>query len=105
MTINLDDMSLDDLKQLRKDVEKAIANYEKRQKAEAMKKLQAYSQQLGYPLEELITDKPKKSKKPAIPKYRHPENDALTWSGRGRKPRWLIDYLDKGGNLEDLSID
>lgn len=26
------------------------------------------------------------------------------WSGRGRKPLWVINYLESGGNLEDLRI-
>lgn len=27
-----------------------------------------------------------------------------SWSGRGRKPRWVEDHLKKGGKLEDLLI-
>ena len=27
------------------------------------------------------------------------------WSGRGRKPMWLLNYLDQGGSLDDLAID
>ncbi|MGY6697072.1 MAG: H-NS family nucleoid-associated regulatory protein [Roseinatronobacter sp.] len=26
------------------------------------------------------------------------------WSGRGRKPRWVVDALSSGKTLEDLSI-
>ncbi|MDZ4066259.1 MAG: H-NS histone family protein, partial [Tabrizicola sp.] len=37
-------------------------------------------------------------------KYRHPENAALTWSGRGRKPNWFIDALVDGTEPEDLAI-
>ena len=41
---------------------------------------------------------------PAAAKYRHPENAALTWTGRGRKPRWVTDHLAKGGALDALAI-
>lgn len=27
-----------------------------------------------------------------------------TWTGRGRKPKWLEDYLSQGGNLETLRV-
>lgn len=29
--------------------------------------------------------------KPERVKYRHPENPELTWSGRGREPKWLAE--------------
>jgi DNA-binding protein H-NS len=40
----------------------------------------------------------------AAMKYRHPEDSALTWSGRGRKPRWVVEFLAKGGKIESLAI-
>lgn len=30
--------------------------------------------------------------------------DDLTWSGKGRKPQWVIDHLATGGKLEDIEI-
>lgn len=42
------------------------------------------------------------SEKPGTP-YRHPEHTNLGWSGRGRKPRWVEDWLENGGTLEQLS--
>jgi DNA-binding protein H-NS len=38
------------------------------------------------------------------PKYRNPDNASETWSGRGRKPRWLEERLAKGAPLEDFAI-
>ena len=26
----------------------------------------------------------------------------LTWSGKGRRPKWVDDYLNRGGSLGDL---
>lgn len=34
--------------------------------------------------------------------YCNPENPAETWSGRGRKPKWLHAYQLAGGDLSDL---
>lgn len=28
----------------------------------------------------------------------------LTWSGRGRKPKWVAEALDRGKQLDDLLI-
>ena len=36
-------------------------------------------------------------------KYRDPAT-GNTWSGRGRRPRWVIDLESQGKNLEDCRI-
>ena len=41
---------------------------------------------------------------PAPAKYRNPKDQAQTWSGRGRKPLWVVSELDAGIALEDLAI-
>jgi len=42
--------------------------------------------------------------KPVAPKYRDPVSGA-TWSGRGLKPRWLVDALrDTTKSLSDYAI-
>lgn len=34
---------------------------------------------------------------PAAPKFCHPDDSSLTWSGRGRKPSWLVELESSGG--------
>ena len=36
-------------------------------------------------------------------KYKNPSNDS-TWTGRGRKPNWVVEYLNAGGVLADIEI-
>ncbi len=38
------------------------------------------------------------------PAYRNPCNSAETWTGRGRKPKWVRETLARGVHLEDLAI-
>ena len=38
------------------------------------------------------------------PKYRNPENETETWSGRGKQPRWLQAHTSKGRVLDDFLI-
>lgn len=102
--IDLAALSLKDLKQLQKDVAKAIATFEDRQKAEARSKLEAVAKEMGYSLAELTGAEVKAGRAPAAPKYRHPENPAVTWSGRGRKPRWFVEALAAGKTADDLAI-
>jgi DNA-binding protein H-NS len=38
------------------------------------------------------------------PKYRNPDRPFETWSGRGKKPRWLRAQLRSGKKINDLLI-
>ena len=51
-------------------------------------------------------EKPHRSRGPVNPpKYRNPENPDQTWSGRGKRPAWVVDYLIEEANLlQDLLI-
>lgn len=38
------------------------------------------------------------------PKYRHPDNSELTWTGRGKQPRWVVEALSQGLTLDQMLI-
>ena len=101
---NLEAMSLKELRQLQKDLAKAISTYEDRHKADARAKLEVIAKEMGYSLADLIGVEVKTTRAPAVAKYRHPENAALTWSGRGRKPQWFVAALTSGKSADDLAI-
>ena len=55
---------------------------------------------------EKLARAPRKAKgKQVIPvKYRHKDDPSLTWTGRGREPRWLAALTSKGAKREDFRI-
>ncbi|WP_179378256.1 H-NS histone family protein [Jannaschia marina] len=101
--MNLDKMSKEELQDLQKKVAAALKNYDERQKAEAQSKLEAMAKELGYSLADFAGGKRGKASTNA-PKYVHPENPGLTWSGRGRQPQWFKDAIASGKSAEDLAI-
>jgi DNA-binding protein H-NS len=101
---DLEALSLTELRKMQKDVAKAISTYEDRQKAEARAKVEALARDLGYSLAELVGIETKITRAPAAAKYRHPENPALTWSGRGRKPQWFARHINSGKDPSDLAV-
>ena len=101
---NLEAMSPKELRQLQKDLAKAISTYEDRHKAEARAKLEAIAKEMGYSLADLIGVEVKATRAPAVAKYRHPENAAVTWSGRGRKPHWFVHALEAGKTAGELAV-
>ncbi|SIS72199.1 DNA-binding protein H-NS [Roseivivax lentus] len=102
MSVDLSKMSLEDLKQLEKDVAKAIKSFEARKKAEAMAAAEAAAKEFGFSLNELSGGT--NAKTVSVPKYQHPENPELTWTGRGRKPKWFEEALKAGKSEQDLLI-
>jgi DNA-binding protein H-NS len=43
------------------------------------------------------------SRSGGVIKYRNPTNPSQGWTGHGRKPGWVVTYLDNGGSLEQLA--
>jgi DNA-binding protein H-NS len=41
---------------------------------------------------------------PVRPRYQNPSNPCETWSGRGKRPRWLMAQLVEGKRLDDFRI-
>lgn len=103
--MNLDEMSLRELQDLQRKVERAIETYNDRIRKEAYTELLERARQMGFKLEELVESQAGKPAKSNVkPKYRHPENWELIWSGRGRKPKWFIIALESGFSERDLLI-
>lgn len=103
----LDELSRDELKALSKDIDKALVSEESRRKAKAREEIEALAREHGFTLDEFATGsggKGKSSTVPQPPKYRHPENPELTWSGRGRQPAWFKEAIEGGASADDLLI-
>lgn len=103
---DLENMSRAELVKLRADVDKAIASLADRERKKALEAAERAVAELGFTLSELtgvpIASKRAKSKSPA--KYRNPADPTQTWSGRGRKPRWIIEAAAAGRDLADFEI-
>lgn len=104
MTMDLNSLSLKELKDLQSQVTKAIASYEERKKKEALSELHEKARELGFSLEELTGISVTRKRAPAGAKYANPANPADTWTGRGRKPRWFAEALAKGKRPEDMAV-
>ena len=102
--INLDGLSLKELKQLRKDVDAAITDFNDRERRQALEEVEAFALERGLSMADLSELSGKRKRKPAVPKYANPADPSQTWTGRGRRPRWVEAALAEGKSLDDLSI-
>lgn len=105
MHIDLDGLSLSELKTLQKQVARTIEEYADREKNRALAALEEKAREMGFSLAEL-TGAPRKvgKKAPGVARYRNPDDASATWTGKGRRPDWIRAALADGKSLEDLAI-
>lgn len=100
---DLENLSLDELKKLSRDVEKAIATYEERKRKDALKAIEKVAREHGFTIDEVVkTQKAARSKSTREAKFRNPANPSETWSGRGRQPGWYKDAVAAGTSPDKM---
>lgn len=99
--LDLTALSLPELRILQKDVTRAITVSEGRRRAEARAELEETAKRLGFSFAELAGFEPGRRSRT---KYRHPDNPALTWGGRGRRPTWFAQAMAAGKSPEAYMI-
>jgi len=102
--MDLNSLSLKELKELQAQVNKTINGYQERRKRETIAELEEIARARGFSLSELTGAAPTRKRSPSVPKYANPANKADTWSGRGRTPRWFSEALAKGKKPESMAI-
>ena len=106
MKNNLKQLSFAELKALQDDISTEM---EVRQKEERQKLLQEFrdkAKDLGISLDDLLAGQKGKARisGKVAAKYVHPDDRGLTWTGRGKRPRWVSDWLDSGRSLDALKV-
>jgi DNA-binding protein H-NS len=104
VTIDINVLSLKELKDIQTQVARAIASFEDRKKKEAIAELEEIARSKGFSLAELTGATVVRKRAPASAKYANPADPADTWSGRGRKPRWFEAALKSGKQPDDMVI-
>ena len=102
-TPKIDSLSYAELLKPEERIKSAISTRKAEDAKVTKEELKAMAAKAGFELEELFGKRgPKRGK--GIAKYRNPMDPAQTWTGRGRKPNWLIDALNKGGKLDSFAV-
>lgn len=102
--INVDKLSLKELVDLESKVTKAISVARERERSEIKQKIETMARTSGFSVAELFGGRGGARGKSSAAKYANPDNPSETWTGRGRKPNWLVSKLGKGAKLEDFQI-
>ncbi|MCG2583474.1 H-NS family nucleoid-associated regulatory protein [Massilia sp. TS11] len=101
--MNLQQLSLNELRAMQEAVGAEMQRRERQEKEKAREQILAIANSVGLPLKELI-EQGKKLKAGGPIRYRHPENAEQQWTGRGRQPRWVKDWIAHGRPMEALRV-
>ncbi len=98
----LEKMTVRELRDLKARIDTAIASRQAKDRAELKQKMIALAEEAGLSLDDVIggTRRAGRGKGTVAVKYRHPDDATLTWTGRGRRPRWL----DGISNIEKFRV-
>lgn len=102
--IDLSKLSIEELQTLAQDIEAEIANRRVAEKERVLGQMRELAASLGLSLEDFMRQEKIVGSAPAAAKYRHPDNPALTWTGRGKRPTWINEALASGKQLEDFAV-
>lgn len=105
---SVDKLNYKQLLNLEAKIAAAIVKRKQEEKAELKRKIAEMAKSSGFDVEDVVGTK--RGRRGALrgskvaPKYRHPKEASLTWTGRGRQPRWLVAELEQGKKLESFLI-
>jgi DNA-binding protein H-NS len=102
--INVDKLNLKELVDLEAKVKSAIGSARDRERALVKQKMAELAETHGFSMSELFDGARGRKKPVGIAKYANPEDRSDTWTGRGRKPNWVLARLKKGAKLSDFEI-
>lgn len=111
--IDFDAMSMEELRALRVRLDRAIASFEDRKRREALAAIEAAAREHGFALADLTgkggrgrrgTAAGSSPRTSGEAKYANPDEPSMTWSGRGRRPRWVSEKIESGKSLDDMAI-
>lgn len=100
-------LSVSELRDLQQQIPLELKRREAQDKVNILNEVRAFAKARGYALEELVAKELKvkiTSGNKVKVKYRHPEDESLEWTGRGRKPKWVEAWLVSGKTIEALSV-
>ncbi|WP_072397191.1 H-NS histone family protein [Hyphomicrobium sp. CS1GBMeth3] len=101
-SINYDKMSVKELTDHIARAQRALNAAKDRERSDLKNKITTLAENAGFSVGELFGSRGRG--KATSVKYANPDNRSETWTGRGRKPNWLVAKLGKGAKITDFAV-
>jgi DNA-binding protein H-NS len=105
--MDLTNMSSAQLRDLQEQLKRELKQREGQDLAKAREEILAIAQSVGLPVKDLIGGgggAPRAKTGKVQPRYRNPDDASQQWTGRGRQPKWVKDWLDAGKSIDGLKF-
>ncbi len=106
--MDLSSFNLTQLAELKKQIDVEIVRRREAEKMNLRAEIQRMAAAAGLSLSEVLSeissDKKARKTSTGIAQFANPADGSQTWTGRGRKPQWVIEWLAEGKSLDDLRI-
>ncbi len=96
--IKVDDlkkMNFDELQEMRAQIDVELKKRQAKEKQNARRKILEIASAHGIDIADLVSKERH---------YRNPNNQWELWNGRGRRPKWIKEWLESGYTLEELEV-
>lgn len=100
----LQKMKLKDLLDLRNRVDRAIQEVRDEERSNLREHFRQMAAAKGIAWNEIVGGGKGKSRGPVAVKYADPKDPSMTWTGRGRMPKWLSARIKSGAKLESFKL-
>ncbi len=105
--LNVEGLSTEEINALLEKLKSEKEGRKEGERKELIEEIKRKAAALDIPLEEIADELTKGSKRKSskiAPKYRNPNDSSVTWTGRGRAPKWMQDLINQGRDKEEFSI-
>lgn len=101
--IDISGLNIDELREIIKDAQTLIVSKKEQRLIDAYIEFERIAKENEYKIEDIIKAGKSLTVEREI-KYRNTSNKDEVWTGRGRKPNWLIDELLSGRDISEFRV-
>jgi DNA-binding protein H-NS len=103
--MDLSNMSVGDMRNLQDQIKQEMKKREQSDMAKAREQILAIAQSVGVPLKDLLATATRGGKTGTVAvRFRNPENASQQWTGRGRQPKWVKEWVEGGKSIDKLRV-
>lgn len=103
--MDLSKLSSTELRQLQEQLKQELKQRESHDLAKAREEIFAIAKSVGLPVQELIAAPVPRVRTGTVPpRYRNPADASQLWTGRGRQPVWVKQWLEAGNAIDGLKV-
>jgi DNA-binding protein H-NS len=103
--MDLTNMSSAELRDLQEQLKRELKKRESQDLAKAREQILAIAQSVGLPLKDLVGAGAPRAKTGKVePRYRNPDDASQQWTGRGRQPKWVKQWIEAGKSIDGLKF-